>query len=252
VQTLDTALAVQPNHDAALKLKAEALLQVNDVREAILTMDRYLHGKRKRYQEPGVYRARAHALASVGDYEKAVEDYTHILELEPTDVPARTGRGWAYLALEAPNLALRDFEAVVQLDPQNGEGYDGRGYARARSGQHRQAVQDAETAVRLGPTTPRSLYNAARTYAQAALTAEADPALQNPRGRETRRQYQERGMSLLREALEAVPVGERPSFWSRYVQRDTALNPVRRTPSFLQLAESYSGVAPREKGLKSR
>jgi tetratricopeptide (TPR) repeat protein len=222
----------------ALRLRAEALLHLGRSAEAVEALGGYLAaGRGGRGAEAPVYLARAQACAAVGRYVEAADDYTCALELEPANVAARTGRGWAYVVLEAPAQALRDFEEAVRLDPENGDAHNGRGYARARVGRHREAVADAEEALRLGPRRPRTLYNAARTFAQAALKAEADPA-EGPRGREARARYQDRALGLLRQALELLPAGQRAAFWENNVARDAGLNPLRSCPGFLQLAEA--------------
>jgi hypothetical protein len=57
-------------------------------------------------------------------------------------------------------------------------------------------------------------------------------------------QYQDRAVALLRDALDALPVGERAAFWSTTVRRDAALNPVRPNDGFRRLAADHAATTP--------
>jgi tetratricopeptide (TPR) repeat protein/tRNA A-37 threonylcarbamoyl transferase component Bud32 len=236
VAAYDAAVALQPQHVKAHRLRAEALLELDSPAEALRSLDACL-----KYGPPDadVFRARAAVRMRLGDYPGAQTDYTRALEMAP-DAATYEARGWAYLVAEAPALALRDFEEVIRRDPKRGDAYGGRGYARAALGQARAAAADAETALRLGPASPRLLYNAARVYARAApgLAAEA-------RDRRSAAAIQdsseERAVQLLRQALEAQPPAEGARFWRAYVQNDAALRPLRAAAEFRQLAARYGG-----------
>jgi serine/threonine protein kinase/Tfp pilus assembly protein PilF len=246
LRTLDAALALQPEQAAVQRLRAESLLQLDRLPEAVQALDRALEPEpAKRKTTAALYLARGRARSALGRFAEAVGDYTCALELLSDHADALTNRGWGYTVLEAPALALRDFERVVQLDPRSADGHNGRGFARVRLGQYRLAVADAESALKLA-TAPqgRLLYNSARIYAQALQKNEEDPAQQTVKGRELRVQYLERAVELLRQALESLNASERPTFWRRTVQSDPALTPIRRSPGYLRLAAAHSEAAP--------
>ena len=146
------------------------------------------------------------------------------------------------MAFDASALALPDFEAAIRLDAKNGDARNGRGFARVRLGQDvRGAVGDAEEAIRLGPETSRTLYNAARTYAQAvgrfdARTIPRDLPLA------TRGRYQDRAVQLLRQAIVHVPAAQRGLYW-KTIEPDAALDPIRRSAGFVQLIVENAGAA---------
>jgi tetratricopeptide (TPR) repeat protein len=150
-----------------------------------------------------------------------------------------TYRGWSYLILESPRLALPDFEEALRLDPGSADARSGRGYARVLLGDWRAAVTDADEAVKRGPASPRLLYNAARTFARAAGRLPADPLERSPRS-ELRRQYQGRALELVRGALALVPPGQQAAFWKDYVEPDAALAPLRDAAGFVRLTRQYS------------
>jgi tetratricopeptide (TPR) repeat protein len=244
VAALDAALAARPDHAAALRARAEALLHLERPKDALRDLDRLLVGENRRRQDVmDIYRGRAALRAKTGDYRGAVADYTHALGAEPDPV-AYMGRGWSYLALEAPALALTDFEDAVQLNPQDADARSGLACARIKVGKYRDAVADAEQALRLGAATGHVRYNAARVYAQASVKAVQDDELASGQRREVGLRYQDRALALLREALTAMPSEERGRFWSETVQRDGALTSLRSRSEFRRLAEEFSVASP--------
>jgi Tfp pilus assembly protein PilF len=146
-------------------------------------------------------------------------------------------RGWAYLILEAPRLALQDFETVIEREPANADARNGRATARVKLGQYRLAVRDAEEAVRLEPASHRVLYKAGRVFAQAVARVEADT--NEPQRKTLARDYQDRSVVLLRKALEVLPKEQRSPFWHEQVQNDTALVVIYRSTEFLRLKSEY-------------
>jgi tetratricopeptide (TPR) repeat protein len=232
----EAALALRPQHAQAHRLRAEALLAQERLPEALQALDASLkYGP----ADADVFRARAAVRATLGEYGGAQTDYTRALELHP-DAATYAGRGWTYLATKAAGLALPDFEKAVALEPDRGEAYNGRGFARALLGQSRPAVADADEALRLGPRTSRTVYNAARTYAQVAgLPAEGAGGV-GSRAWALRAQSEGRALQLLREAVELLPESRRAAFWRSSVQADPALIPIRRTTEFRGLEAQYS------------
>jgi tetratricopeptide (TPR) repeat protein len=235
----DAAVALQPRHVKAHRLRAEALLELDSASEALQSLDACL-----KYGPPDAdaFRARAAVRIRLGDYPGAQTDYTRALEVAP-DGATYAARGWAYLVADVPSLALRDFQEAIRLEPKGSDAYGGRGYARAVLGQGRPAVADAETALRLGPTSPRLLYNAARVYARAA----SGPAEGIGPDRRTAVALQEswevRAVELLRQALEAQSPAEAARFWKTYVRRDAALGVIRDGGAFRRLEDRYGGNA---------
>jgi tetratricopeptide (TPR) repeat protein len=249
LRAADAALAATPHDPAPQRLRAEALLRLERFAEAIHALDRYVNGERLagRRPESRVYRARAGAAVAIGAYVAAAQDYSRALDGDdqPSAAADHASRGWCYVMQEVWPLALRDFEEAVRLDPGNCDGYCGRGYALARCGRFREAVRDADKALQLGPDEPRTLYNAARIFAQAASAGAASrTAAAGPTDRAERQQHLDRAVQLLRQALAALPESQRADFWRRNVEHDAALNPVRATAGFRGLVAVYSARVP--------
>ena len=239
VTSLDAALALQPGLTAAHRLRAEALLNLDRFSDAVASLNHCLAAEAgKRQPLAALYLARGRAQSALGKFPEAMDDYTRALELQPDNAIACANRGWAYIVLDAPQLALRDFERVLALDHASADGHNGRGYARVRLGDCRKAVEDADRALKLSPArNSRNIYNASRTYAQAAAKIVDDRLQQPTRVQELRQQYQDRAVNLLRDALNSLPSDARAGFWKRTVEPDPALSPVRRSPGYLRLAQ---------------
>ncbi len=117
LKAYDAALVLTPDRPAAHQARGEALLELGRYTEAAAAMDRY---QAKGPPQALASRARGLCRAKLGQYPGAIEDYTRALEIEraegkPADAPTLAYRGWAYLVMDAPKLAVRDFDAAVQL-----------------------------------------------------------------------------------------------------------------------------------------
>ncbi len=145
-------------------------------------------------------------------------------------------RGWAYQYADAPRLARSDFEESLRLEPNQSDAYSGRGLARIRLGDWRPAVADAEAGIRhaqaadAGSTSEdaaaaqvQALFNAARIYAQAVEFAARDVSREGERAVSLYRQYRNRALDLLDEALKQEPDPARRT----EILNDPALRPLR-------------------------
>jgi tetratricopeptide (TPR) repeat protein len=237
------ALATDPEATLAYRVRGEALLALDRPAEAAAALGQYLE-KEKGKPPAEVYRAYGLVQARLGKLAEGAAALTRAVELRPGDSELRAARGWLYLACDAPKLALPDFEEAVRLlrgqQPSGPDGealadaLNGRGYARVLLGDQRQAVADAEAARRLRARKPRSLYNTARIFAQAAGRAGTDPAGS---------QYQSAAVALIRQALEQLSRQEADAFWHDFVRTDPAMQPLLRVPGFVQLQADYDLTA---------
>jgi len=244
LEAFDKTLAAAPDLVTAHQLRGETLLELGRFGEAVAALDHY-----QARGTPSALASRARGLgrAKVGNYAGAIEDYTRALEIDrvegkAVDPRALAFRGWAYLIQEAPKLALRDFEEAVRLHGDNlADCYAGRGFAQVQLGQWKLAVSDAEAALKEGTPVQRTLYNAARIFAQAAAKVQADPEQRNRQGQERRLQYERRALSLLQDSCQKLPPAEQPTFWKEYVQTDPALRPIRDSESYARMKRAYAG-----------
>jgi tRNA A-37 threonylcarbamoyl transferase component Bud32/Tfp pilus assembly protein PilF len=236
------ALRITPTLAGAQALRVAALLELGRHDELLPACDAYLAQEGPpgaKADRAELFRVRALARARQRDYPGALADYHQALALAPDSAELRAGRGWVYLLGDAPRLALVDFEEAVRRQPGSADALNGRGLARVKLRQVAGGAADAEAAVRLDPSNARTLYNAARTCAQAALLAEVWKDGPQMRAR----QYEERAWDLLRQAVAGQPESGRAAFWSETVQKDEALAGLRRKREFAALAARYAAPA---------
>ena len=81
------------------------------------------------YYERGIVNGR------LNKFDRAVEDFSRVIELDPNDVFAYNNRGLARArGLKKYNEAIADFTKAVELDPQFAGAYDNRGIAYQMAG----------------------------------------------------------------------------------------------------------------------
>lgn len=236
----DRSLALDANNADAHRLRGEVLLKLNRESDAVAAFSKYLE-----LSKPvgDVYRARGLANAKLGQYRAAINDYTRSLELEPSP-HMLTRRGWGYLTM-AQQLALQDFDEAIKLNPENGDSFNGRGYARVLLGDYAAAVNDAEQAVKLGPKAFEIYYNASTIFAQAVTASGKDPKLAEERRAELAKEYTKRAVELIRLSGEALGP-ERRGILQKTLEADTALDPIRMAPEFVEFVKEIS-AQPRGK-----
>lgn len=80
-------------------------------------------------------------------YDRAIEDYNHAIELQPTWMWPWDNRGEAYLRLNQFDRAIQDFDEVIRLSPDLAMGYLDRGRARMRKNELDAAQADFEAGI---------------------------------------------------------------------------------------------------------
>jgi tetratricopeptide (TPR) repeat protein len=99
-------------------------------------------------------RERAALFLRRSDAKRAVADFTQALQIEPGMAGAHLGRGQAHLRLGKLEQALGDFSEAARLAPWDWQPLYRRGLAHVARRQHEQAVADFTEAIRLAPEMP--------------------------------------------------------------------------------------------------
>ena len=90
----------------------------------------------------------------LGDYERALADYSEKIRLQPDVADGYGWRGAAYLDQGDYPKALADYSQAIRLDPEATDiavWYHDRGIARENLGDHEQAIADFTKAINLAP-----------------------------------------------------------------------------------------------------
>jgi tetratricopeptide (TPR) repeat protein len=117
--------------------------------------------------------SRARAYEVLGEHDKAVADYTKAIELQPNDLQLWMGRARAYEALGQPDKALADFSKAVELFPTDKSAWSTRGRVYQRRGQPDKAVADFSKAIELDPNDVGARQCRGDTYRQLGRRGDA-------------------------------------------------------------------------------
>lgn len=107
-------------------------------------------------QEPrakaSAYVKRGTAYIQKGEYEKAIEDCTKAVELNPAHANAYINRGIAYDKKGNHDLAIKDYTKVLELELNNLFAYHNRGIAYINKNDHDKALEDFTKILERAPT----------------------------------------------------------------------------------------------------
>jgi tetratricopeptide (TPR) repeat protein len=98
------------------------------------------------------YRLRAREYLMTRDYDRAVADYSQVLQLYPRDRYAYMSRGDANFCKENVDQAIADYDQAIGLDPKDGHAYASRGAAYLHKDDFERAFADFSRALELNPS----------------------------------------------------------------------------------------------------
>jgi tetratricopeptide (TPR) repeat protein len=116
------------------------------------------------------YYDRGLAFARLGDHQRALDDFTRALVLKPA-ADAYVNRAAVYQALADFAAAIADYDRAIALEP-SANLLHSRGWARAQSGNLQSAIDDYTAALARAPHTARTLVR--RGQAHLGLGNEAE------------------------------------------------------------------------------
>jgi tetratricopeptide (TPR) repeat protein len=108
----------------------------------------------------------ASPLTELSSLDKAIMNYTSLIEIDPVRTDAYYGRGIAYYHLSKPEQAVVDLSTAIDLEPDKADAYLVRGLAYAEMGEHERAITDFTKAIRIKPDLAAAYNNRAGVYEQ--------------------------------------------------------------------------------------
>lgn len=119
----------------------------------------------KRYPDQSqAWNSRGAIYASQQNYQKALEDHTYALTLNPQDLISLTYRGLAYHELGEYDKALQDFQQIITIDPEYTNVFNNIGLVYHELGDYQKALEMYGQAIEINPADPAPLNNRALTY----------------------------------------------------------------------------------------
>ena len=115
--------------------------------------------------------------------EKAVENYTQAINLNPEHPNAYYNRGLAYLKYglrDKYELAILDFDKHIRIYPLDSAAYFNRGFAYSRLGQYWGAIMDYDESLRLNPDDQIVLAHRDEAFALSQKSSTPTPTTATP------------------------------------------------------------------------
>jgi tetratricopeptide (TPR) repeat protein len=111
-------------------------------------------------------------------FEKAVECYTKVIELEPNNKYAHDDRARAYMNLGLYDKCIADYKKTIEIDPDDNEAYWGLARAYYRKGDYDTALKYSSISIERSPTASTlddraNIYRALGRYDEALADIES-------------------------------------------------------------------------------
>jgi len=125
------------------------------------------------------YINRGLAYYSIKNFERAIEDDTAAIRLDPRNKSAYFNRGLAYKNSGDLDRGLSDYSTAIRLDPKFGSAYVARGNVYGIKKDFDRAIKDYDQAIKLNPKDALAYMNRGRTKEDKGdkAGAEADLAI---------------------------------------------------------------------------
>ena len=110
------------------------------------------------------YNNRGNAYGNKGNFEQAIKDYSKAIELKPDLAEAYYNRGVAYGIKGELDRAIQDFNEAIERKPDFADAYNSRGFAYSAKDDFDQAIQDFNEAIKLKSDFADAYFNRGRTW----------------------------------------------------------------------------------------
>ena len=111
-----------------------------------------------------VYNNRGNAYSNQGEHDHSIADYNKAIELNPEFAAVYYNRGADYHIKGAYDRAITDYNKAIELNPEFAEAYNNRGNAYFSKGAYDRAITDYNKAIELNPEFTEAYNNRGNAY----------------------------------------------------------------------------------------
>lgn len=141
--------------------------------EAVEQYTKVLEGNPTNTIKIQTYINRAAAYARLQCWEESIADATTAINLDPESTKAYLNRAMAYSAIEGYDLAIADFSKIIELDDTMAEAYVHRAYAYINQEEFHKAIADCNEALDIDPEQTYAYFNRGLAHKGLGLVEEA-------------------------------------------------------------------------------
>ena len=98
------------------------------------------------------YYSRGISYAELGDHQKAIDDYSKAIEVDPQYAIAYCNRALSHAKLNNHQQAIDNLTEAIKIDPEYAVAYNDRGINHAILGNHQRAEEDLNAALKWAKT----------------------------------------------------------------------------------------------------
>lgn len=139
------------NYNDELK-KANAHYENKEYKDAIKSYSNMIDSGNLNSKElEKIFYNRGVANLSKRDLQKAINDFSYCIKVNPKGVYAYSKRAYAYFLLKDFNKSLKDDSTTISLEPRNAIRYWFRGMTYIEKGLFAKSLEDLNTAIKLNP-----------------------------------------------------------------------------------------------------
>jgi lipoprotein NlpI len=111
------------------------------------------------------YVSRGAANCRNGNFDEAIADYGRAIDLDPNDGFAYVGRAAVYVQKDDFEHALADYRRALEINPNDTRAYLSRGSAQSANGDIDRAIADFDQAIKISPTYKYAYFQRGSSYA---------------------------------------------------------------------------------------
>jgi len=126
-------------------------LAYNEKQEYDKAIDDFSEAIRLNPKDAIAFGNRGNAYDSKQEFDKAIADYSEAIRIDPKRALAFALRGMVYTEKKDYDKAIADFSEAIRLDPKNAAAFRNRGVAYYRKKDYDKAIADYSEAIRLDP-----------------------------------------------------------------------------------------------------
>jgi tetratricopeptide (TPR) repeat protein len=119
------------------------------------------------------HKRRGDSLRQLRDFDRAIDDYTRAIALDPAFADAYNGRGLAYRNKNDDARAIASYDEAIRLSPKTAAFWNNRGVAYYYRADFDRAIQNYDEALKLNPKYALTLANRGATTVRKGDAARA-------------------------------------------------------------------------------